>query len=153
MTDKKRDLPPRVYVHGAIGKGREIWDLFDEYGADNPNYYKFGDPYAIYYINKDNRIAYATPENDIYHVIKNSDWVELKPKQSKKVRTFMFTVKEGASTCNGCEFSGKCTDEQRNKCDAGKQLQLLLDLPEMAWKTLKFEDVTDRSPFPTSYND
>lgn len=153
MTDKKRDFPPKVYVHGAIGKGKEIGELFEEYGAKNPYYYKFCDPYAIYYINKNNEIKFTTPESDIYYVITNSNWKELKPKQPKRIRTYILTVKEGASTCNGCEFYNNCPSDQKSKCEAGKQLQEILDLPEMAWKTIKFEDVTDKDPILTNAPD
>lgn len=147
--DKECILPPKVYAHGAIGKSAEIAELFKQYGANNPYYYGFGDASAIYYIDKHNNIKYTTPDTDLYYIICNSDWVELKPKHPKKTRKYLVTVKEGSPSCDGCEFGLKCSDEQHSRCEIGRKITELLSLPELAWKTAQVEDVTDFKPLPT----
>jgi len=149
MRDNVSTQIPKVYTHGAIGRSADIAELFKPYSPSNPYNYQFGDPSSIYYIDKHNVIKHVTPESDLYDIITNSDWTELKIKQSKRTRKYIITVKEGSPSCDGCEFGLKCSNEQRLKCEAGKKIAELFNLPDLAWKTAQLEDVTDFKPLPT----
>jgi hypothetical protein len=79
--------PLKVYIHGSIGRGHDIEQLFKKMGVENPFEYKFGDPWVIYYVNQNNEIAFTEPGTDLYYVITNSsDWTEMKIKPSKMIQ-------------------------------------------------------------------
>lgn len=144
MADSK---PAKVYSYGSITNRSDIANSFKTFGAKNPMEYKFGDPSSLYFIDRNNQVAIAHPDSDLFYVITTSnDWQKLELKKPKRIRKFLITIKEGSPSCNGCEFSKKCNDEYRNKCELGKQLQKLLNTPELAGKTLQLDDLTDFNP-------
>jgi hypothetical protein len=134
----------KVYAHGDVGKGHEIEKMFEKIGVNNPFEYKFGDPWFIYYVNKNNEVALAEPESDVYYVITNSnDWVEMKPKQTKKSHKFLITVKEGSNSCNGCALLNKCNDTQKSKCQIAISLSKLTDYETLTGKVLEIKELDD----------
>lgn len=144
MTDK---TPAKVYAFGSIGRGSEISDLFRLHGAKNPMDYKFGDPYSIYFVDRNNQISMIQQDSDLFYVITNSsDWVRLEPKKSKHVRKFLITIKEGSSNCNGCEFGNNCTQTQKDKCELGKCLRQVIGCPDLSGKTINIEDLSNFQP-------
>lgn len=134
--------PPKVYIHGAIGRQKDIEKLFNQVGISNPLELKFGDPYTIYFVNQKGEISMTVPGTDLYYVIENSsDWVELKLKQPRKERKFLITIKEGSSSCNGCPVLNKCTEKQQAQCQIAKSLEMLIDDSSFSGKSLKIEEV------------
>jgi len=140
MTKK----PLKVYIHGSIGRTKEIEELFNKLGIDNTLEYKFGDPWFIYFVDQNNRIAIAEPGTDLYYVITNSsDWTEMKLKPRKKSHKFLLTVKEGSNTCDRCDVKGKCNNTQKAKCQIAASLSELTDYKELSGKVLEIEEVPD----------
>lgn len=136
--------PLKVYIHGSIGRTKEIEELFNKLGIDNPLEYKFGDPWLIYYVDQNNKIAIAEPGTDLYYVITNSsDWTEMNLKPRKKTRKFLITVKEGSNICDQCDVKSKCTNAQKTKCQIAVLLSELTDYKELSGKVLEIEEVPD----------
>lgn len=147
MTSQQ--LPPKVYVRGAIGKTKELLQALTEHGAKNLMNYRFGDPDSIYYINRNWEIKKIDSKDDLYYFITNSDWTEIVPSKSKQIRKYILTIKEGSPSCDGCEYGRKCGVEMRDKCELGKWLAKVVNVPNLAGKTLNIEDVTDDKEPPT----
>lgn len=136
------DKPPKVYIHGIIGRQHDIEALFSKLGVENPMEYKFGTPDMIYYVNKDNLIMTASIDSDLYYVITNSnDWKELKIRPPRKERNFIVTVMEGSNTCDGCEAYNKCTELQKSKCRFAKELNNLTNGNILSGKGLSIKEV------------
>ena len=134
--------PLKVYIHGSIDRTKDIEDLFKKLGVDNPLEYKFGDPWMIYYVNQNNEIAFTEPGTDLYYVITNSnEWTEMKVKAPRKTRKFLITVKEGSSSCDGCHIKGKCTSNQKAKCQIATSLSELTEYKELSGKVLEIQEV------------
>ena len=137
---------PKVYIHGAIGRQREIDNLFKTLNANNPVEYKFNDPSFIYFINKENNISIAEKGSDLYDIIENSnEWKELKLKHPKKERKFIVTVRDGSNSCDGCEVYGKCTEQQKTKCQLARLLGSLMEGVEVSGKKLEVSEVEYRN--------
>lgn len=134
---------PKVYIHGAIGRAKDIERLFEQVGVKNTLEYKFGNPDEIYFANKHWEISIAEHGSDLYYVIESSDdWKELKLKQPKKERKFLLTVKEGSSSCNGCPVFNKCTELQKNKCQIAKGLKTIIGDSDFTGKALEIKEVS-----------
>jgi hypothetical protein len=135
---------PKVYTHGSIGRSQDVEQMFKKLGIDNPLEYKFSDPWLIYYVNQNNEIAFTEPGTDLYYFITNSDdWTEMKLKSSKIAHKFLITVKEGSNSCDGCHIRGKCTNQQKAKCQLATSLSKLTDYKELTGKVLEIEEVQD----------
>lgn len=138
MTDK----PIKVYIHGRVGREKDIEKLFESVGVKNTFNYKFGNPAEIYFVDKNGNISIAEPDSDLHYVIENSgDWRELKLKEPKKERKFIVTVREGSSSCDGCSVYNKCSDEQRSKCQLAKHLNDIFQGSEMTGKCLDIVEI------------
>lgn len=148
MTEKY----PKVYIHGAIGRQKDIENLFKTLNVNNPVDYKFGDPTVIYFINKHNNISIAEPGSELYDVIKNSsDWKELHLKTPKKEHKFLITLREGSSSCEGCEVKGRCNQKQQTKCQLAKCLNELNQDIELTGKVVNIVEVDDYHKPVTPY--
>ena len=138
--------PLKVYMHGYVGRDKDIEKVFKKLGVKNPMAYHFSDPATLYYVNQNNEIAITSKDTDIYYVITtSSDWTEMKLKEPKKTRRFVVTVREGSSSCDGCALVGKCTDIQKSKCELARQLNNILDGTELSGKVLEVIEVDNKS--------
>ena len=145
--------PPKVYIHGAVGRQKDIEKLFNQVGISNPLELKFGDPYTIYFVNQKGEISMTVHGTDLYYVIENSsDWVELKLKQPKKEHKFLITVKEGSSSCDGCAALNRCTEKQKAKCQIAKSLEILIDDSSFIGKNLDIVELDTRFGPVTPYS-
>lgn len=132
---------PKVYTHGSIGQGEQISECFKKLGADNPIEYKFNDPWVLYYVDRNCQVAITEPGTDLYYAITTSgEWVEMKLKHPKKVHKYLVTLKEGTSSCDGCHAVGKCTDQQKTKCQIAALLSNLTG-NGLSGKVLEIEEV------------
>lgn len=139
------ETPPKVYIHGAVCRAKDIEKLFDKVGAKNPLEYKFGDPADIYFVNQKGEIAVAEYGSDLHYVIETSDdWHELKLRQPKKERKFLITIKEGSSSCDGCSILNKCTETQKAKCQIAKGLKTLIPDSDFTGKSIEIEEMKNR---------
>ena len=133
---------PKVYIHGAINRAKDIEKLFEQVGVRNTLEYKFGNPDDIYFANKNGEISIAEYGSDLFYVIESSDdWKELRLKVPKKERQFLLTVKEGSSSCDGCPVYKKCTDSQKAKCQIARGLKTLIGDSDFTGKILDIKEV------------
>jgi len=133
---------PKVYTHGVIGQGEQITKAFEKLGVDNPTHYKFNDPWVLYYADRNSHVAMVEPNTDLYYsIVSSNEWKELKIKQPKKTHSFLITVREGASSCEGCHAANKCSPEQKCKCQLAALLNELTKCNELTGKILEIKEI------------
>ena len=127
MKKNVEEGAPKYYIKGAVGRGAEVIHELVCRGGKNLYNFQANNPHEILYIDKDGVIQYTDMDSDLAYVLQTSGWTEIKlKKKHKKVRTFVITVTEGKTVCNGCEFSKTCNDERMNKCDLAISLGELM---------------------------
>ncbi len=139
----------KLYVRGSICQSSEIIRMFRKLGANNIMNYNCADPKCLYFINNKNEIDFFLEGSSGYHILINSDWEEVKPRETKKTRKFLISVKEGTQDCDNCSIKNYCGDKHKATCEITKSISNFSSL-ELDGSTANIIDCTELKKPPTS---